>query len=224
MNVPLNTSTGDEFGILVRQKKMQRSLPERQTERKNQCLRLPRHTGNPHLKYGKACATTVWKMKSTRTPSLVSPYEKTGDSRFAPNLLPYTGVPAVYFGATCAVVRKVYWTQAKTALGRSLQFVNLDASWTLWAIFHNIIMQFQYQSFKVGGFSHQKLKIFSRASSWTQAKIKQPKKNHWKLQLCVASSFESTKSHTAGFEPATEVPRQNKSNNLGDNFLAISAT
>ena len=36
-------------------------------------------------------------MKSTRTPSLVSPYEKTGDSRFAPNLLPYTGVRAVFF-------------------------------------------------------------------------------------------------------------------------------
>ena len=48
------------------------------------------------------------KTKSTRTPSLVSPYEKTGDSRFAPNLLPYTGVRAVYFGVTCAVVRKVY--------------------------------------------------------------------------------------------------------------------
>ena len=41
-------------------------------------------------------------------PSLVSPYEKTGDSRFAPNLLPYIGVRAVFFGVTCAVVRKVY--------------------------------------------------------------------------------------------------------------------
>ena len=47
-------------------------------------------------------------MKPTRTPSLVSPYEKTGDSRFTPNLLPYTGVRAVFFGVTCAVVRKVY--------------------------------------------------------------------------------------------------------------------
>ena len=37
-----------------------------------------------------------------------SPYEKTGDSRFAPNLLPYIGVRAVFFGVTCAVVRKVY--------------------------------------------------------------------------------------------------------------------
>ena len=75
---------------------------------KNRCLRLPRHTGHPQLKYGKASATTAWKTKSTRTPSLVSPYEKTGDSRFAPNLLPYTGVRAVFFGVTCAVVRKVY--------------------------------------------------------------------------------------------------------------------
>ena len=108
MNVPLHT--GNEFWILLRQrKKMQRSaLPERQTEQKNRCLRLPRHTGNPQLKYGKASATTAWKTKSTRTPSLVSPYEKTGDSRFAPNLLPYTGVRAVFFGVTCAVVRKVY--------------------------------------------------------------------------------------------------------------------
>ena len=78
-------------------KKMQRSLPERQTELKNRCLRLPRHTSNPQLKYGKASATTAWKTKSTRTPSLVSPHEKTGDSRFAPNLLPYTGVRAVFF-------------------------------------------------------------------------------------------------------------------------------
>ena len=105
MNVPLRT--GDEFGILLRQKK-QRSLPERQIERKYRCLRLPRHTGYPRLKYGKASATTSRKTKSTRTPSLVSPYEKTGDSRFAPNLLPYTGVRAVFFGVTCTVVRKVY--------------------------------------------------------------------------------------------------------------------
>ena len=70
MNVPLHT--GNEFGIILRQKKMQQSLPERQTERKNRCLRLPRHTGNPQLKYGKASATTAWKTKSTRTPSLVS--------------------------------------------------------------------------------------------------------------------------------------------------------
>ena len=97
-----------EIGILLRQKKMQRSLLERQTERKNRCPRLPRHTGNPQLKYGKASATTAWETKSTRTPSLVSQYEKTGDLRFAPNLLPYTGVRAVFFGVTCAVVRKVY--------------------------------------------------------------------------------------------------------------------
>ena len=89
-------------------KKMQRSLPERQTEGKNRCLRLPRHTGHPQLKYGKASANTAWKTKSTRTPSLVSPYKKTGDSRFPPNLLPYTGVRAVFFGVTCVVVRKVY--------------------------------------------------------------------------------------------------------------------
>ena len=101
----LGTSLGSR---LLRQKKMQRSLLERQTERKNRCLRLPRHTGHPQLKYGKASATTAWKTKSTRTPSLVSPFEKTGDSRFAPNLLPYTGVGAVFFGVTCAVVRKVY--------------------------------------------------------------------------------------------------------------------
>ena len=96
MNVPQHTK--DEFETLLR-KKMQRSLPERQTEGKNRCLRLPRHTGNPQLKYGKARATTAWKTKSTRTPSLVSPYEKTGDSRFAPNLLPYTGVRAVFLGS-----------------------------------------------------------------------------------------------------------------------------
>ena len=76
--VPLHT--GHEFGILLRQEKMQRSLPKRQTERKNRCLRLPRYTGNPQLKYWKARATTASKMKSTRMPSLVSPYEKTGDS------------------------------------------------------------------------------------------------------------------------------------------------
>ena len=81
MNVLLHMHCqGDEFGILLRQKKKtQRSLPERQTERKNQCLRLPRHTGNPQLKYWKASTTTAWKTKSTRTPSLVFPYEKTGD-------------------------------------------------------------------------------------------------------------------------------------------------
>ena len=62
-------------------KKIQGSLPERQTEQKTPCLRLPRHTGNPQLKYGKASATTAGKTKSTRTPSLVSPYEK--DWRFA---------------------------------------------------------------------------------------------------------------------------------------------
>ena len=88
--------TGDEFEIILRQK-MQRSLPERQTEGKNRCLQLPRHTGNPQLKYWKASATTAWNTKSTRPLSLVSPYEKTGDSRFAPNLLPYTGVRAVFF-------------------------------------------------------------------------------------------------------------------------------
>ena len=113
MNVPLRTGV-DEFGMLLRQK-MQRSLPERQTERKNRCLRLPRHPGHPQLKYGKASATTAWKTKSTRTPSLVSPYEKTGDSRFAPNLLPYTGVRAVFFGVTCAVVRKVYGTFTRSS-------------------------------------------------------------------------------------------------------------
>ena len=107
MNVRIPLRPGDEFGILLRQK-MQRSLPERQTERKDRCLRLPRHTGNPQLKYGKASATIAWKTKSTRTPSLVCPFEKTGDLRFAPNLLPYTGVRAVFFGVTCTVVRKVY--------------------------------------------------------------------------------------------------------------------
>ena len=76
------------------------TISARETNRtKNRCLRLPRHTGNPQLKYGNASATTAWKMKSTRTPSLVSPYEKTGDSRFAPNLLPYTGVRAVFSGS-----------------------------------------------------------------------------------------------------------------------------
>ena len=99
---------GTSLGSRLLRQKLQRSLPERQTERKNRCLRLPRHTGHPQLKYGKASATTAWKTKWTRTPSLVSPYEKTGDSRFAPNLLPYTGVRAVFFGVTCAVVRKVY--------------------------------------------------------------------------------------------------------------------
>ena len=98
---------GTSLGSFSDKKKMQQSLPERQTKRKNWCPRLPRHTGNPQLKYGKASATTSWKTKSTRTPSLVSKYEKTGDSRFAPNLLPYTGVRAVFFGVTCAVVRKV---------------------------------------------------------------------------------------------------------------------
>ena len=95
MNIPLHT--GDEFGILLRQKKNATSLPDKQTERKKRCLRLTRHIGNPQVKYGKASATTARKTKSTRTPSLVSPYEKTGDSRFAPNLLPYTGVRAVFF-------------------------------------------------------------------------------------------------------------------------------
>ena len=51
----LGTSLGSFFD---KKKKMQRSLPERQTERKNRYLRLPRHTGNPQLKYGKASATT----------------------------------------------------------------------------------------------------------------------------------------------------------------------
>ena len=96
MNVPLHT--GDEFGILLRQKKYNDLYPRDKPNEKNRCLRLPRHTGNPQLKYGKASATTAWKTKSTRTPSLVSPYEKTGDSRFAPNLLPYTGVRAVFSG------------------------------------------------------------------------------------------------------------------------------
>ena len=104
MNVPLHT--GDEFGLNLRQNATL-SAQEKKTEEENRCPRLPRHTGNPQLKNGKASATTAWNTKSTRTPSLVSPYEKTGDSRFAPNLLPNTGVRAVFFMVTWAVVRKV---------------------------------------------------------------------------------------------------------------------
>ena len=99
MNVPLHTGASLGSSDKKKKKKMQRYLPERQTERKNRCLRLPRHTGNPQLKYGKASATTAWKTKSTRTLTLVSLCEKTGDSRFAPNLLPYIDIRAVFSGS-----------------------------------------------------------------------------------------------------------------------------
>ena len=153
-----STSLGSR---LLRQK-MQRSLPERQTERKNRCLRLPRHPGHPQLKYGKASATSLknevdkgaiscfskrkdWRF-AVRAKSFalhwrsrgffrghVRSCEKglcksksTGDSRFAPNLLPYTGVRAVFFGVTCAVVRKVY-ARARVHKNKSMQHHTLGS-------------------------------------------------------------------------------------------------
>ena len=144
----LGTSLGS-ISRLLRQK-MQRSLPERQTERKNRCPRLPRHTGHPQLKYGKASATTAWKTKSTRTPSLVSPYEKTGDSRFAPNLLPYTGVRAVFFGVTCAVVRKVYGTGSSRGSPWRIRKSHIVPQPVARAVFSRLFESLPMMNFRLG--------------------------------------------------------------------------
>ena len=75
-------------------------------------LGLGEGSGNLQLKNdGKTSATTAEKTAFTRTPTLASQYEKTRESRFAPNLLPYTARSREIFSSREWVVNMVYARQ-----------------------------------------------------------------------------------------------------------------
>ena len=107
-------------------KPLKHSVPEkywkkkRKKDRESEVWNFPRSeegSGNPQLKNWKTNATTAEKTAFTRTPTLASQYEKTRESRFAPNLLPYTARSREIFSSREWVVNMVYCETIRWALG-----------------------------------------------------------------------------------------------------------
>ena len=105
--VPLHT--GDEFGILLRQKKMQRSLPERQTDEK-------KSMSTTVQTYWQSSAE-IWEcqrnysLKNEVDKDAISCFSIRRDWRFAVRAKSFAlhwRSRGFFFGVTCAVVRKVY--------------------------------------------------------------------------------------------------------------------